>query len=85
VLYGPIAALAMIEPLAGPLAGYFNFHGLKGGLLMQLDRPLEARHALDKAISLARSAVEANHIRQRLDALLDAGAERGADTTNSRP
>jgi RNA polymerase sigma-70 factor, ECF subfamily len=67
---GPEHALAMIEPLAEPLAGYFNFHGLKGALLMQLDRPLEARLSLDKAISLARSPVEANHIRQKLDALL---------------
>jgi RNA polymerase sigma-70 factor, ECF subfamily len=69
---GAEQALAMIEPLAGPLAGYFNFHGLKGALLMQLNRPLEARHALDEAISLARSPVEANHIRQKLDALLGA-------------
>lgn len=66
---GPEAALAMIEPLSGALADYFNFHGLKGALLQQLDRPLEARNALDKAISLARSPVEADHIRQKLDAL----------------
>ena len=30
---GPAAALAMIEPLAEPLAGYFHFFGVKGGLL----------------------------------------------------
>lgn len=48
-----------------------RFHGLKGALLLQLNRPLEARHALDKAISLARSPVEADHIRQKLDALAE--------------
>lgn len=63
------AALAMIEPLSEPLANYFNFHGLKGALLLQLGRPLEARPAFDKAISLARSPVEANHIRAKLDAI----------------
>jgi RNA polymerase sigma-70 factor, ECF subfamily len=66
---GPEAALEMIEPLASALADYFNFHGLKGALLVQLGRSLEARNALDKAISLARSPVEADHIRQKLDAL----------------
>jgi len=70
-LQGPDAALKMIEPLAGALAGYFNFHGLKGALLLQLNRPLKARHALDNAISLARSPVEADHIRQKLDALAE--------------
>jgi RNA polymerase sigma-70 factor, ECF subfamily len=67
---GAEAALAMIEPLSGPLDDYFNYHGLKGALLVQLNRPLEARNALDKAISLARSPVEANHIRQKLDNLV---------------
>lgn len=66
---GPQAALALIEPLSQPLADYFHFHGLKGALLVQLNRPLEAREAFDKAISLARSPVEADHIRQQLDAL----------------
>ena len=31
---GPEEALAMIEPLAERLSGYFHFFGLKGGLLM---------------------------------------------------
>ena len=30
---GPAAALAMIEPLAEPLSGYFHFFGVKGALL----------------------------------------------------
>jgi RNA polymerase sigma-70 factor, ECF subfamily len=67
---GAAAALEMIEPLSDVLHDYFNFHGLKGALLIQLGKPLEARPSLDRAISLARSPVEANHIRQKLDGLL---------------
>jgi hypothetical protein len=35
---GPAAALAMIEPLAGRLGGYFHFFGAKGAFLLQLGR-----------------------------------------------
>jgi len=66
---GPEAALAMIEPLEEKLSGYFHFHGVKGGLLMQLDRRQEARAAFDRAISLANTAAEAAHIRMHLDRL----------------
>ena len=66
---GPAAALAMIEPLAPQLAGYFHFFGLKGGLLLQLGRTEEARVAFDRAIALANTTAEAAHIRQRLDRL----------------
>ena len=38
-MHGPAEALAMIEPLAGPLNGYFHFFGLKGALLLRLGRP----------------------------------------------
>jgi RNA polymerase sigma-70 factor (ECF subfamily) len=67
---GPQAALAMIEPLAGPLAGYFHFFGLKGALLTQLGRVREARVAFDQAIALAHTPAEAAHIRLHLDRLL---------------
>ncbi|WP_421995366.1 RNA polymerase sigma factor [Reyranella sp.] len=66
---GPAAALAMIEPLAGRLSGYFYFHGVRGALLRQLDRLGEARTAFDRAIALAGTAAEAAHIRQHLDHL----------------
>ncbi|MET3528188.1 RNA polymerase sigma factor [Phenylobacterium koreense] len=66
---GPLAALAMIEPLADKLSGYFYFHGAKGGYLMQLGRNNEAREAFDRAIALANSAPEAAHIRLHLDRL----------------
>jgi RNA polymerase sigma-70 factor (ECF subfamily) len=71
---GPDAALAMVEPLADRLSGYFHFHGLRGGLLMQLGRDAEARTAFDKAISLANTAADAAHIRMHLDRLQADGA-----------
>lgn len=67
---GAADALAMIEPLAERLAGYFHFHGLKGALLLQLQRDGEAREAFDRAIALANTAAEAAHIRQHLDRLM---------------
>lgn len=67
---GPEAALAMIEPLASRLSGYFYFFGLKGALLLDLGREAEAREAFDRAISLAGGTAEAAHIRRRLDGLM---------------
>ncbi len=64
---GPAAALEMVEPLAAKLSGYFYFFGVKGGLLLQLGRPAEARVAFNQAIALANSAAEAAHIRSQLD------------------
>jgi RNA polymerase sigma-70 factor (ECF subfamily) len=69
-LCGPAAALAMIEPLASSLSGYFYFFGLKGALLLQLGRNEEARIAFDRAIALANTASEAAHIRSRIDRLI---------------
>jgi len=67
---GPEAALAMIEPLAPKLSGYFHFFGVRGALLMKLGRAEEARIAFDRAISLANTAAEAAHIRMHLDRLM---------------
>lgn len=79
---GPAAALAMIEPLAGRLAGYFHYFGLKGALLMQLGRAQEARVAFDRAIALANTAAEAAHIRLHLDRLMhDGGPVEGGKAT----
>jgi RNA polymerase sigma-70 factor (ECF subfamily) len=66
---GAAAALEMIEPLGERLAGYFYFHGSRGALLLQLGREAEARACFDRAIALANTAAEANHIRQHLDRL----------------
>lgn len=67
---GAEAALAMIEPLAGPLRSYFHFFGVRGALLMQLGRAAEARVAFDQAIALAHTVQEAAHIRGQIDRLL---------------
>jgi RNA polymerase sigma-70 factor (ECF subfamily) len=68
-LSGPGEALDLIEKLAGPLSGYFNFHGLRGALLEQLGRGDEARAAFGQAIALANTAAKAAHIRMQLDRL----------------
>lgn len=70
---GPEAALEMIEPLADQLGGYFYFHGLKGGLLLQLKQDRAAREAFDRAIALANTAAEASHIRMHIDRLIKDG------------
>ena len=67
---GAEAALEVIEPLAPKLANYFHFFGVRGALLMQLGRNEEARVAFDRAIALANSPAEANHIRMHLDRLM---------------
>jgi RNA polymerase sigma-70 factor (ECF subfamily) len=74
---GAAEALAMIAPLEARLAGYFNFHGLKGAVMLELGRKDEAREAFGRAIALANTAQEAAYIRQRLDSLqADGGARR---------
>ena len=62
-------ALAMIEPLAKSLDGYFYFHGARGAFLLDLGRTDEARQAFDRAIALANTPAEAEYIRSRLDSL----------------
>jgi RNA polymerase sigma-70 factor (ECF subfamily) len=72
-LHGVATALAMIEPLAAELSGYFYFHGLRGAFLLQLRRVEEARLAFTEAIALARTVTEAAHIRMHLDRLAGTG------------
>ncbi|MCD7059534.1 RNA polymerase sigma factor [Pelagibacterium xiamenense] len=66
---GPQAALDLIDPLEEALSGYFYFHGLRGGLLMELKRDKEAREAFDKAMARATTTAEATHIRLHIDKL----------------
>jgi RNA polymerase sigma-70 factor, ECF subfamily len=72
---GAALALAMIEPLAPQLSGYFYYLGVRGALLMQLGRRGEARTAFDEAIACAHSVTEAAHIRMQIDRL--AKSDRG--------
>ncbi|OAS26493.1 RNA polymerase sigma factor [Methylobacterium platani] len=78
---GPAAGLALVEPLAGALHGYFHFHGLRGALLMQLGRSDEAREAMGRAIALAATPAEAAHIRRQLDRL----ARDASDASEKNP
>ena len=71
---GATEALALIEPLAGKLGGYFYFHGARGAFLLELGRTEEARIAFDRAIALANTPAEAAYIRQQLDRLAGASA-----------
>jgi RNA polymerase sigma-70 factor (ECF subfamily) len=75
---GPAAALAIIEPLAPQLSGYFYFFGVKGALLMQLGRIDEAKVAFDHAIARASTAAEADHIRTQIDRLISESKKAGA-------
>ena len=70
---GPAAGLALADPLAGSLDGYFYFHGLRGAFLLQLGRTGEAREAMGRAIALAGTPAEAAQIRQQLDRLSGEG------------
>jgi RNA polymerase sigma-70 factor (ECF subfamily) len=78
---GPAEALAMIEPLADALGGYFYFFGARGAFLLQLGRDAEAREAFDRAISLANTAAEAAHIRSQIDRLTVEAAARREDAS----
>jgi RNA polymerase sigma-70 factor (ECF subfamily) len=80
---GPAAALAMIEPLAERLSGYFHFFGLQGALLIELGRKEEAGIAFNRAIALANTAAEAAHIRMHLDRLAAGCAARAAERTRA--
>jgi len=75
---GPAEALAMIEPLADALGGYFYFFGAKGAFLLQLGRDAEAKMAFDRAIALANTAAEAAHIRGQIDRLTADARARAA-------
>lgn len=66
---GPQAALTLLDPLEERLAGYFHYFGARGAFLLQLGRAEEARIAFNRAIALANTPAEANHIRMHLDRL----------------
>jgi RNA polymerase sigma-70 factor (ECF subfamily) len=83
-VHGPAAALAMIEPLAKELSGYFYFFGVRGAFLVELGRREEARVAFDRAIALANSAAEAAHIRLHLDRLLKDAAPVPEEARSTR-
>ncbi len=77
-VHGPAAALAMTEPLGEALAGYFHYHGVRAYLLRELGRITDARGAFERALSLANTAAEADHIRVQLAELGKTGEASAA-------
>ena len=66
---GPEAALAAVDRLAGPLAGYHAYHATRADLLRRLGRGRDARLAYDRAIGLAGNTAETAHLTRRRDRL----------------
>jgi RNA polymerase sigma-70 factor (ECF subfamily) len=68
-LDGPEVALATVDRLEGPLAGYHAFHATRADLLRRLGRSREARAAYDRAIELAGNTAETVYLTRRRDQL----------------
>ncbi|GAA3518354.1 RNA polymerase sigma factor [Actinocatenispora rupis] len=64
-LDGPDVALATVDRLAEPLAGYHAYHATRADLLRRLGRSHEARAAYDRAIALAGNTAETAHLTRR--------------------
>ncbi len=69
-LDGPEVALAGVDRLAEPLAGYHAFHAARADLLRRLGRGGQARAAYDKAIELAGNTAETAYLTRRRDQLV---------------
>jgi RNA polymerase sigma-70 factor (ECF subfamily) len=67
-LDGPEVALAAVDRLAEPLAGYHAFHATRADLLRRLGRGRDARAAYDLAIGLAGNRAEIAALSRRRDA-----------------
>ncbi|WP_419996683.1 RNA polymerase sigma factor [Streptomyces boninensis] len=63
---GPAAALAEVEALEGPLAGYSLLHATRADLLRALNRPEEARTADRRALELTDNPAEQAVLRERI-------------------
>ena len=72
-LDGPHVALAQVDALATPLAGYHAFHATRADLLRRLGRSAEAREAYDRAIELSGNSAEMAYLTRRRDQLASAG------------
>jgi RNA polymerase sigma-70 factor (ECF subfamily) len=66
---GPEAGLALLEPLAEPLDGYYLFHSARADLLRRLHRRDTAVAAYRRAIELAPSESERTFLARRVDEL----------------
>jgi RNA polymerase sigma-70 factor (ECF subfamily) len=68
-LDGPEVALATVDRLADPLAGYHAYHATRADLLRRLGRSQQSRAAYDKAIALAGNTAETAYLTRRRDQL----------------
>lgn len=68
-LDGPQVALAAVDRLAKPLAGYHAYHATRAELLRRLSRAGDARAAYDRAIELAGNTAEIALLTRRRDEL----------------
>ena len=62
-------ALAIVDRLTEPLAGYHAFHATRADLLRRLGRSSESRAAYDRAIELAGNTAETAYLIRRRDEL----------------
>ena len=65
----PEVALAMVDRLAGKLAGYHPFQATRAELLRRLGRDAESRAAYDTAIELAANTAERAYLTRRREEL----------------
>ena len=68
-LDGPNVALAAVNRLDDPLAGYHAYHATRADLLRRLGRSKESRAAYDRAIELAGNTAETAYLERRRDEL----------------
>jgi RNA polymerase sigma-70 factor (ECF subfamily) len=68
-LDGPHVALAAVDRLEDPLAGYHAYHATRADLLRRLGHSQHARAAYDKAIELAGNTAETAYLTRRRDQL----------------
>jgi RNA polymerase sigma-70 factor (ECF subfamily) len=68
-LDGPQVALAIVDRLAEPLAGYHAYHATRADLLRRLGHSQHSRAAYDRAIELAANTAETAYLTRRRDQL----------------
>jgi RNA polymerase sigma-70 factor (ECF subfamily) len=66
-LDGPEVALAAVDRLSHPLAGYHAYHATRADLLRRLGQSQQSRAAYDKAIELAGNTAETAYLTRRRD------------------
>jgi RNA polymerase sigma-70 factor (ECF subfamily) len=69
---GVEASLALLEPVAEALDGYYLYHAARGELLRRAGRDAEARTAYGRALTLGGNAAERAYLTRRLEATMNA-------------